>query len=108
MAITLSNIRKSILVYWYQYHVETNLWPTYELASEEIECSKPTICYHIKILLKEGWMTKDETNTRGAVALSKYGESKLFEAALISVGKVQKEYTTKSDMLINKMSKKKS
>ncbi len=104
MAKILTEIRRNLLTFWFSYHAETNLWPTYQIAAEELNVSKNTICYHIKFLLEEQWMTRDTMNLRGTVALSKYGEGKLFEAALFATGKKKKEIT-KTDMLVNKLKK---
>lgn len=96
----LSATRKKILVYWYNYHYKDNLWPSFQNAADDLNLSKFTIHYHVKILISEDWMTKDGNRT----ALTKYGEGKIFEASLIASGEKKKEIT-KSDMLINKIKK---
>lgn len=99
----LTPTRKKILVFWYQYHVETNLWPTFDKAAKNLGMSKPGIHYSIKRLIEEEWMVKDDGD-RGAIALTKYGEGKIFEASLIASGQKKKEIK-KSEMLVNKIKK---
>lgn len=105
MSDLLTKTRKRILVFWYQYHVETNLWPTFEKAADALGLSRPTICYHVNILEKEEWMIRDHANERGSFALSKYGEGKIFTASLIASGEAVKE-TKKSTLFSNKIKKK--
>lgn len=100
----LTPTRKKILVFWYQYHVDTNLWPTFEKAGSALGISKQTICYHVNILEKEEWMIRDHANYRGSFALSKYGEGKLFAASLIASGQAVKE-TKRSTIFSNKARK---
>lgn len=103
----LSKTRKNLLVYWYQYHLETNLWPSFRSAGEALKISHTAVRYHVKILIREEWMIEGE-GKRSIVGLSKYGESKLFEAFLVGTGRKEKEDTTKTDMLINKIKRKSS
>ena len=95
----LTPTRRKILVFWYQYHRRTNLWPTYRDAELELDISNVTICYHMKILIKAGWTIKEGRQ----VGLTKAGETQLFEAELISTGQKKKAPV---NLLVNKIKKK--
>jgi len=79
--------RKKILVYWYQYHRELNFWPTLREADLYLDIPFSTIQYHINVLCNAGWITK----LNRQIALTKEGETALYESELISLGKASKK-----------------
>jgi DNA-binding MarR family transcriptional regulator len=99
----LSASRKKILVYWYQFHKESNLWPTLREAALDIDLAYTTIRFHLKKLEDEGWIITIGNRS----ALTKFGERKIREAELISLGnKKLEEHTLIKKIIKTKIKKK--
>lgn len=85
----LTPIRKKILVFWYQYHRKTNLWPTYREASLDIDLHYTQIGWQVRKLIDNGWMVKEGRQ----IGLTPDGEKALIDAELIALGVKQKDIT---------------
>lgn len=77
------------MVFWYQYHRRTNLWPTYREASLEIDLHYTQIGWQVRKLIEHGWMVKEDRGKQ--VGLTIDGEKALIDAELIALGKKPKE-----------------
>lgn len=89
--IRITETRKKILVFWYQYNQETNLWPSIAEAEEGLKICYSTIKANIKILEKAGWMISKYRGQQ--TGLSKIGQASLYNKEQIALGKIKKEIT---------------
>jgi hypothetical protein len=96
----LTKNRRKLLVFWYQYHKDTNFWPTYSEASLELSLSRTTIKFHVDVLVSAEWMAREGKNRQ--IALTKQGEKQIYQAELISLGEVKRE---PPNLAMNKMKK---
>lgn len=94
----LTERRRKILTFWYLCHKETNLWPSLSEAELELGIPKPTIQININVLVKNGWMVKNNKQ----IGLSKAGEKSLLEAEMISTGQMKKSVNRIANMVKKK------